>query len=141
MITPLCSDCHINDAYRDTGKCMPCLRKAFVEKTGSTPSPDVDTPAWRETMNRLALAKAIREYARAVQDDGCNEPSNAKISDNDTYELLIVLARVLEGKQIEKAFGAPGDWGYGTPIGDAIAGRVTHDLQTRPEWQRMGEGD
>ena len=37
----------------------------------------------------------------------------------DASELLRVLARIVEGKSIDQAFGAPGDWGYGTPIGDA----------------------
>lgn len=48
-----------------------------------------------------------------------NEPRRA--SDQDTSELIVVLARIVEGKTIERSFGAPGDWGYGTPIGDALA--------------------
>ena len=39
----------------------------------------------------------------------------------DNAELIRVLARVMEGKPPAKAFGAPGDWGYGTDIGKAIA--------------------
>lgn len=42
---------------------------------------------------------------------------------SDGAELMRVLARIVEGKPVEKAFGAPGDWGYGTRIGDALAGR------------------
>ena len=38
----------------------------------------------------------------------------------DTAELIRVLARMVEGKDVYRAFGAPGDWGYGTPIGDAL---------------------
>jgi len=38
----------------------------------------------------------------------------------DAAELIRVLARLLGGKSVHEAFGAPGDWGYGTPIGDAL---------------------
>lgn len=43
-------------------------------------------------------------------------------------ELVAVLRRVLEGKDLMKAFGAPGDWGYGTYIGKALV----HALNTLP---------
>jgi hypothetical protein len=43
----------------------------------------------------------------------------------DAAELVRVLARALEGKAFPVAFGAPGDWGYDTPIGAAIAMRPT----------------
>lgn len=33
---------------------------------------------------------------------------------------LEVLAHIVSGKTIERAFGAPGDWGYGTPIGKGL---------------------
>ncbi len=67
-------------------------------------------------MNAALLAKAIRAKA-----DLLSQPDPLTKSDADTAELLIVLARVLEGKPLSRAFGAPGDWGYGTPIGDALA--------------------
>lgn len=38
----------------------------------------------------------------------------------EASELVLVLARLLSGKTVHEAFGAPGDWGYGTPIGDAL---------------------
>lgn len=38
----------------------------------------------------------------------------------EASELMLVLARLLAGKSVHEAFGAPGDWGYGTPIGDAL---------------------
>ena len=38
----------------------------------------------------------------------------------DEAELLNCLARILEGKHPMAAFGSPGDWGYGTPIGKAL---------------------
>ena len=62
-------------------------------------------------MDNKMLAKAIRGKAEEIRDAG----------DADTFELVCVLARVVEGKSLDRAFGAPGDWGYGTPIGDALA--------------------
>ena len=61
------------------------------------------------------LAKAVRDLADVLRN---SEPRN-----DDARECLLVLARILEGKDVRRAFGAPGDWGYGTPIGDALAGR------------------
>jgi len=90
-------------------------------------------------MNRDFLSKAIRQYARAVCDDGCNTSSTEKTSQNDTAELLRVLAMILEGKSIEKSFGSPGDWGYGTPIGDAIAARPTPKSDVEVHIETWGE--
>lgn len=38
----------------------------------------------------------------------------------DSSELIRVLARLLAGKTVHQAFGAPGDWGYETPLGQAV---------------------
>lgn len=66
------------------------------------------------------LALAIRHHA-ASQPDGNS-------LDRDTIDLLLTLARIveLEGGQVTdlsilKAFGSPGDWGYNTLIGAALA--------------------
>lgn len=61
-------------------------------------------------MNAKKLADAIRKTSVS------NEPDDAKF-------LLKTLAHIVEGMPIEKAFGAPGDWGYGTPIGQALVDR------------------
>lgn len=53
----------------------------------------------------IQLEKAIRAAAQ--------EPREAA-------ELARVLARLVAGKTLHEAFGAPGDWGYGTPMGEAI---------------------
>lgn len=60
-------------------------------------------------MNRAKLRETILAKAREID------------ADSDTKELLCVLARVVDGKPVARAFGAPGDWGYGRPIGDALA--------------------
>jgi hypothetical protein len=69
-------------------------------------------------MNRDHLRAAILAKAREID------------ADSDTKELLCVLSRVVLGKPVAVAFGAPGDWGYGTPIGDALAAKP--DLPQRP---------
>lgn len=61
--------------------------------------------------------KALAETIRAMADEIAKHDVHP-----DHAELLRVLARVIEGKPLAKSFGAPGDWGYGTPIGDALAG-------------------
>ena len=40
--------------------------------------------------------------------------------DHTTAALIRVLGSVIEGVSVERAMGAPGDWGYGQPIGDAL---------------------
>jgi len=60
------------------------------------------------------LARVLRARAQKLTDGGAAE-------DRDNAELVLVLARLLEGKSIYKAFGAPGDWGYHTDIGKALA--------------------
>jgi hypothetical protein len=47
-------------------------------------------------------------------------PSDLVRLAGEVAEFAKVLARVLEGKPLLRAFGAPGDWGYGTPIGTAL---------------------
>lgn len=69
------------------------------------------------------LGEAIRGQARAL-DKIWRAMRN--VDDPDTHyvreaqELVMVLARLVEGKTIHDAFGAPGDWGYQTHIGDAL---------------------
>jgi hypothetical protein len=60
------------------------------------------------------LAKALRDFAQDVSEQV------AGVDQSDCAELIRVLARVIEGKSVDRAFGAPGDWGYGTPIGDGV---------------------
>jgi len=69
-------------------------------------------------MNYTQLAKVIRGMAEKMIAEG--HAKDPEVFQLDGGELLNCLARILEGKEIHKAFGAPGDWGYGTPIGDAL---------------------
>jgi hypothetical protein len=58
-----------------------------------------------------ALRAVLRKKSETIRD----------ATDADAAELIRVLARIVEGKSIYQAFGAPGDWGYGTDIGDALS--------------------
>lgn len=69
-------------------------------------------------MNEVKLSEAIREKARTLRDSDDFPMLNVHA---DATELLLVLARVIEGKPVDRAFGSPGDWGYNTPIGRALA--------------------
>lgn len=72
-------------------------------------------------MNKEQLADAVREEAAMLMDwADCGECVRDGQA-NDAHELLRTLARIVEGKNIAEAFGAPGDWGYGTRIGKALA--------------------
>jgi hypothetical protein len=67
------------------------------------------------------LSKAVRDFAADI--DGIADAGERGLLPEDIRncsELARVLARIVEGKSIAAAFGAPGDWGYGTPIGDGI---------------------
>lgn len=69
-------------------------------------------------MNAIdALATAIQQRGSEIYDangDDAAERADAKY-------LCRALARTLNGVTIHAAFGSPGDWGYSTPIGAALA--------------------
>ncbi len=77
-------------------------------------------------MNYSKLAEVLRAKAEKIQDQ-LDHPDRL-----DTAEIFRVLARICEGKEIPKAFGAPGDWGYGTPIGDALKEAYCGRPATKP---------
>lgn len=66
-------------------------------------------------MNTNKLIQAINNRADTVLSGRATQEDK-----QDVKELLHVLARIVGGKPIHLAFGAPGDWGYETPIGDAL---------------------
>jgi hypothetical protein len=71
-------------------------------------------------MDAISLSIAIRSRASLLKDAGETSRTVGELEDDG--ELLMVLARIIEGKDIARAFGSPGDWGYNTPIGRALAG-------------------
>ena len=78
-------------------------------------------------MNIKSLSMALRnkatELSSVAAELGEVDATTAKQDQTlrDASELICVLARMGEGKPMNKAFGAPGDWGYETPIGQALA--------------------
>lgn len=62
------------------------------------------------TQQQRNLRNAIVKHAQEANPD----------LDHTTEHLISVLGSVIEGVPIERAMGAPGDWGYGMPIGDAL---------------------
>lgn len=68
------------------------------------------------------LNQEIRE-ARSKQDE--DEVLRQLLS--DAAELVNVLARIVQGKDFHAAFGAPGDWGYNTAIGQGL-----YELYSQP---------
>lgn len=75
-------------------------------------------------MNSKQLASALRNKAAEVRNVNATTAEEDH-SLRDAADLLRVLAHVVDGKPLDKAFGAPGDWGYDTPIGQAIASSST----------------
>lgn len=70
-----------------------------------------------ETVN---FERVLRRAADAVHNLVADETSTEDTRTlREGAELIRCLARVVAGKTLPQAFGAPGDWGYETPIGDA----------------------
>lgn len=79
-------------------------------------------------INPLTAALAVREgaYAEVVdrlRDDGTQAREDGALL-REAVEMVRCLRRLVEFRtadEIHKAFGAPGDFGYDTPIGAALA--------------------
>ena len=63
------------------------------------------------TQEQRALRNAVVEHLR----DNLSEDA-----DPHAEALILAFGSVIEGVSVERALGAPGSWGYGTPIGDAL---------------------
>ncbi len=75
-----------------------------------------------------AIEKSEREYSAALERlrdlDKDGEANTEAHQLREAIELVRCLRRLLNGRtvnEVYKAFGAPGDFGYDTPIGDALA--------------------
>ena len=71
-------------------------------------------------MNTRLMVMAVRETAKQLRDIGTVDFYPDDIV-GDAVELLKGLARILEGTPVPRAFGVPGDYGYETSIGKALA--------------------
>lgn len=79
-------------------------------------------------MSAVQLSRALRQEAEKianVRDElrSTDEPRDDRLYPdlNNAAELVRVLARIIEGKSIQEAFGAPGDFGYQTALGSGLA--------------------
>ena len=71
-------------------------------------------------MNSAKLAAAVRDIKETCKEILYDaDIDNQEVTDG--IFLLSVLANIVDGKPIAQAFGSPGDWGYNTPIGKALA--------------------
>lgn len=61
-----------------------------------------------------AIAQRQREIAGEDGEDWAADRADAK-------DLMRALVRILCGESLRAAFGAPGDWGYSSQIGQALA--------------------
>jgi hypothetical protein len=73
------------------------------------------------------LATALYEMRDAAPDEQAKQLDHAGLS-------LEVLAHIVNGKTVERAFGAPGDWGYGTPIGDGLRAMLSEPQPVACPW-------
>lgn len=75
-------------------------------------------------MDTEKLAAAVLEMktkVRTIMDSDVPEIEAVRDDLRDVKDLLGVLANIVGGKSVARAFGSPGDWGYDTPIGAALA--------------------
>lgn len=101
-----------NDAVTPNTVGIPvALLRALVEAEMQHSSPSAST---------AALARVVRERGEALLDLSRDMEGNSARLLRDNAELACVLARVLNGKHVLRALGAPGDWGYEHPVGKAL---------------------
>ena len=85
-------------------------------------------------MDTRLLAAALRIKAGDVRQADVERDADDNTL-RDAVTLLRVLANVVDGMPLSKAFGAPGDWGYETKIGKALAA-----AGVAPQFQRLPSG-
>ncbi len=64
------------------------------------------------------LIEGIDLVRQRLRELSATHPGDERL--RDAQDLVGVLIRVIEGRDVLVALGAPGDWGYGTPIGDGL---------------------
>ena len=73
-------------------------------------------------MKLSSAIRNLREQMLALELEALRDPA----------DLLGVLANIVDGADIRKAFGAPGDWGYDTPLGDGVLEALNDGLLGGP---------
>ena len=79
-------------------------------------------------MNIQMLSTALRNKGAELRQINVGSGRDEQLL-RDAADLLRALANVAEGMPLARALGSPGDWGYGTQIGDALAAKPAGDLQ------------
>lgn len=69
-----------------------------------------------------AAVRGMRAKVEVIMDSDDSDVEAVRDDLRDVKDLLGVLAYIVDGKPIDRAFGSPGDWGYETEIGKALAG-------------------
>lgn len=70
-------------------------------------------------MDERLMVTALLNKAAEVRNVNANTAKEDQTL-RDAADLLRVMARLFEGMPTVKAFGAPGDWGYETELGQAV---------------------
>lgn len=69
-------------------------------------------------MKFKSLSQALRNEAERLREEGVTTETR------ESSRYLDVLARIVENiltiEEVYRVFGAPGDWGYSHPIGEAL---------------------
>jgi hypothetical protein len=95
-------------------------------------------------MDPKKLAAAVRDTKEKIDlmSDGLLELDSQDCDElRDAKDLLGVLAHILDGKTVAQAFGSPGDWGYGTLIGRALAAQNNASIFSNVKNPPRPEGD
>lgn len=73
-------------------------------------------------MSTAMLQKAIRDVSERVNEAiyRCEDADMSVRGMREARDLLRVLAHIAGGMDMRKAFGAPGDWGYGNELGQGV---------------------
>lgn len=89
-------------------------------------------------MDTKGLAAALRNKAAEVRNVNVTTERDDQVL-RDAADLLRVLASIADSNHLARAFGAPGDWGYDTAIGKALAishlVRACKSVEIAPEVQ------
>lgn len=104
--------------FVDSTRCLKCGWEPPPKQEAQPSQPLVAALAQRERSYRDAL----EQLENAVENDDQAYAATCEL--REAVYTIRCLTRLLEGRsvdEIHRAFGAPGDFGYETPIGDALA--------------------
>ena len=71
--------------------------------------------------NLQLVLRRLSENVRALSYFSDDMPPESVRELREAAELICVLSRIIDGQSVYRAFGAPGDWGYQYPLGNALS--------------------